>query len=604
MPRGGSDAARLRQRLGSEDDSVRLNAALDLADLSLDDGVSVLVEALAHPWPVVRRSFARRALVSLGRDAVPALERATRDAGTLCALGASLALVEIDSRRRSTFAAAIRGSLADGGSAAEDAVEFLWDRPEAAIELCAELQALVARDVAADTADWDRDPRIRAALLLARTAGADVEVHSALIRLVADETAHLRWAGALALGHAGFASAAAIRALGARTIAEDEAQRVRVAAAFALARIGDPDLDTIPALGAMLGSGQPWLRVSALRIAGEMASAEPRFERSEVFYRWTYSAHPVAQAANRAGVLGWLLAALEDTDANVRRNAILALSWCGDPKDEAARALSAFRGERYFESLAEEARTRLLGRDRPLDAEPSDYGRMEDFYLQVPIIWTNEKLDRFRALHQRACRDGPATELGYDLPYPKHEFLRYLCDEHGLLLHGSEKTDLEVLKPLRSSTDSSPHGNVSGVYGEPDPIRPIYFAVVDKKRSFGLINTCFALDEAGGEDTRLEQPDLIRYYRLSVGVLATGDDFWREGTVYALPRESFTFWEEWTSRAPVRPVLKLSVARDDLPLKDHVWGADLRKPGDFWVDPRKPYPYLEDVWALPLRTLP
>ena len=77
---------------------------------------------------------------------------------------------------------------------------------------------------------------------------------------------------------------------------------------------------------------------------------------------------------------------------------------------------------------------------------------------------------------------------------------------------------------------------------------------------------------------------------------------WRRGTVYALPRETFEFWEEWTSRVAVRPLLKLAVGPDDLPLKDDLWGADLRKPGSIWVDPRAPFPYLEDVWAVPIRT--
>jgi hypothetical protein len=55
--------------------------------------------------------------------------------------------------------------------------------------------------------------------------------------------------------------------------------------------------------------------------------------------------------------------------------------------------------------------------------------------------------------------------------------------------------DLEVLRPLRWSYGTSSVGDVAGIYADRDPVRPIYFAVADKARSWGLSNRFFDLDE-------------------------------------------------------------------------------------------------------------
>jgi hypothetical protein len=277
---------------------------------------------------------------------------------------------------------------------------------------------------------------------------------------------------------------------------------------------------------------------------------------------------------------------------------------------------------RYFGPLAAEALARIGAPSRPwlarADGEFAAYGLelldgvertsfhppVDDFYVPVRVEWTREKLAACEALLERTLAAG-GGDVAYDLPYPKHEFLAYLADVRRLMLHGSERGDLEVLRPLRSSTDSSAHGNVSGVYAEPDAVRPIYFAVIDRTHSFGLMNACFAVDAEGSiTDERLDDPGLLRYYRLSIGAMGLARPPWRRGTVYALPRDTFEFWEEWTSRVPVRPLLRLAVDGDDLPLTDQLWGSDLRKPGSMWVEHTAPYPYLQDVWTVPLKTWP
>ncbi|MBV7333387.1 hypothetical protein KFU94_35155 [Chloroflexi bacterium TSY] len=208
----------------------------------------------------------------------------------------------------------------------------------------------------------------------------------------------------------------------------------------------------------------------------------------------------------------------------------------------------------------------------------------------------------FEALYEETLAHGMGSKVTYALPYPKHEFLRYLVDYKGLLMHGTDIPDIDVLRPLRDSIDSSAHGNVSGVYADKGYMRPIYFAVVHRGRSFGLTNGVFDLNEDGliNEDENDLSLDL-RYYKLAIGLMGLRRNPWRNGTVYALPPDTFELWNEWTSRTPVKPVLSLDVTPDDLPLKDDVWGIDYRMISEgIWGDPFKDeFPFLKDARTVP-----
>ena len=106
--------------------------------------------------------------------------------------------------------------------------------------------------------------------------------------------------------------------------------------------------------------------------------------------------------------------------------------------------------------------------------------------------------------------------------------------------------DLDILKPLRWSTDGADSGNVSGVYADKDWIRPIYFGVVNRKRCFGLINGFFD-QTADGEITLAEDAGYDRrFYRLTVGVTGLPRSPWQNAMIYILPPDTFEFWNEWT----------------------------------------------------------
>lgn len=122
------------------------------------------------------------------------------------------------------------------------------------------------------------------------------------------------------------------------------------------------------------------------------------------------------------------------------------------------------------------------------------------------------------------------------------------------------------------------------------------FAVIDGKRAFGQNNGFFDLTVDGQQAEQEDQGFDRRYYKLAIGVNGLRRDPWRNGMIYILPPNTFVYQCEWTSRAPVPPLMRLAVTPDDLPLRADVWGADWRPfDGDNWVKPDEPFPFLKDV---------
>lgn len=122
------------------------------------------------------------------------------------------------------------------------------------------------------------------------------------------------------------------------------------------------------------------------------------------------------------------------------------------------------------------------------------------------------------------------------------------------------------------------------------------FAVIDGRRAFGQNNGFFDLTVDGQQAEQEDQGFDRRYYKLAIGVNGLRRDPWRNGMIYILPPNTFVYQCEWTSRAPVPPLMRLAVTPDDLPLRADVWGADWRPfDGDNWVKPDEPFPFLKDV---------
>jgi len=204
---------------------------------------------------------------------------------------------------------------------------------------------------------------------------------------------------------------------------------------------------------------------------------------------------------------------------------------------------------------------------------------LPDYWLTRPGVGL-EKNTRvaFDELLTTSIRAGGCPTLQYSLPWPRWQFLCYAADHHDLALHGSGNPDIPLFE-LRQSNDLSEFGNQKAVYAASDGIWAMFFAIVDRSRVMTVINACIRLEDETGA---LHGP----YYVFSVSQSALPNRPWRNGTVYLLPRETFTVQPPMTfgsntvhiaqlrSLQPVRPLAKLTVTPEDFPFLAQIRGHD------------------------------
>src|SRR3989344_4477569 len=81
----------------------------------------------------------------------------------------------------------------------------------------------------------------------------------------------------------------------------------------------------------------------------------------------------------------------------------------------------------------------------------------------------------------------PAVE--YNLPYPKEDFLKFLVEEKNVLLHGSPEKEIEIFEPRQANDTEKKSGNKVAVYGVIDPVLSIFYAIQDRKKIQGSIES-------------------------------------------------------------------------------------------------------------------
>ncbi len=196
---------------------------------------------------------------------------------------------------------------------------------------------------------------------------------------------------------------------------------------------------------------------------------------------------------------------------------------------------------------------------------------LPDYWLPLPSSPADENLHQaFEDLWQAQVAPGKNQFIQYTLPYPRWQFLCYLADEQGLVMHGSPEPDIAVFEP-RQSNDLNEFGNQKAVYGANDGLWPMYFAILDrKKHPMSLANACIRLRDP---DQKVTGP--FYFFSISRGALAQQP--WRTGTVYILPKETFVFQQpmhlgpvevlipQVASFAEVTPLAKLEVRPEDFP---------------------------------------
>lgn len=125
--------------------------------------------------------------------------------------------------------------------------------------------------------------------------------------------------------------------------------------------------------------------------------------------------------------------------------------------------------------------------------------RNRPYLLSAPRVTFDERrIEAFEAALSPAASAG--GEINYRGEFPKHEFLSYVVDRKGLLLHGTNEPQLEVLTP-QVQTDAFGR-EASAVFATRDAIWPMFFAVVDRRaRPSTLFNGCMWLADPCGEPT-------------------------------------------------------------------------------------------------------
>jgi len=173
--------------------------------------------------------------------------------------------------------------------------------------------------------------------------------------------------------------------------------------------------------------------------------------------------------------------------------------------------------------------------------------------------------------------------IDYRLATPKWQFLSYLCQSKNLVLHGSQNLTLDEVEPRRA-LDIRAFSAQEAIYATTDGIWVMYFAIVVRKKysPLSLFNSCL--------DIRISpEQTLGPLYFFSITHSALVQNPWSEGTVYILPRETFTqeppqqmfgaelIFPHWVSFQTARPVAKLLVKPQDFPFLAQVHGHDDEK---------------------------
>ena len=164
--------------------------------------------------------------------------------------------------------------------------------------------------------------------------------------------------------------------------------------------------------------------------------------------------------------------------------------------------------------------------------------------------------------------------IEYDLPYPKLDFLNYLCDWRGLVAHGSHSSNLLELAPIRRSEEVSDLPYIQPVFAFPDAVMALWFAILDPKQVHATSNGCVCI----GRELKRE-----KYYHFELPSMLEGKFPFTPGTIYIARAESFPIrqktrslnffgadHEQWGSESSVTPLAKITVEPQDFPYLDQV----------------------------------
>jgi hypothetical protein len=178
-------------------------------------------------------------------------------------------------------------------------------------------------------------------------------------------------------------------------------------------------------------------------------------------------------------------------------------------------------------------------------------------------------------LFYRFIEHGNGTLIPSDVfTVPKWVFLEHLIKQHGMLVHGSAKDNIDVFEP-RAAQDNLKDGHRPRVYAASSGILAGFYAVVDRDKLNELpiipaLNNLYVPRHDA-------ESKLIERFQFALDYRALPHFPWHEGAVYVLPSDAFTpdhDGEQWFSEQPVRPRAKVQLAPRDWPLLDQVRGVN------------------------------
>lgn len=203
------------------------------------------------------------------------------------------------------------------------------------------------------------------------------------------------------------------------------------------------------------------------------------------------------------------------------------------------------------------------------------------YFLPRPSFeLTPEKKTAFEDLYNSTST---GNLIDYRLPYPKWQYLSFLCESKELVLHGSQVHNITEVEP-RQANDKREYSNQNSIYASTDGIWVIYFAILDRKRykEMSLFNSCL---RARMSADQISEP----MYFFSITHSALLKKPWCQGMIYILPRLSFEqeepqemggmeiIFPHWISSMPVKPVAILPVGPQDFPFLEQIHGHDDEK---------------------------
>ncbi len=152
----------------------------------------------------------------------------------------------------------------------------------------------------------------------------------------------------------------------------------------------------------------------------------------------------------------------------------------------------------------------------------------------------------------------------------KIDFLKWLVEKKGFLLHGSNNQNIKMLEPRLANCASKEFGNMNAVYAVEDPVLPTFYAIKDRRKFIGTAHS-------GYRSSTTHEGVTTKTYEFAVSKGLIESEPWSNGAVYIVARDTFRQGhndegepiDEWASTAAVTPIGKIEILTKDFPyLKD------------------------------------